>query len=191
MNHKVEALLSKKQSERLNKGIEGTAIKLAMNLFNIDLEEYSYDIIISGKFNGICYATVSVYTEEHKCHILVRREMTKRITLNHLLEQPPVDLHKAKIVPTDDYVLPKNIIKRLKKLREEDPISHADKRFNKTSKYVIFAKQKLDTLDIKDLTEVLLKQWSQDDVKWLLKLLGYSIDAENGLAGYRVYEITY
>ena len=89
-------------------------------------------------------------------------------------------------IMTDTYQLPNDIHDRLDSLRTIDVEDSSDQRYNKTTKYVIFAVDKLDTLTHDELVNVLRKKWPLDDVNWLFKLLGYSEHlCQLGLSGFK------
>lgn len=70
--------------------------------------------------------------------------------------------------------LPADIHQRLIKLRNTDETEISNPRYNKTSRYMFFGSDKLDTLEIGDLYKVLRDRYPVRDIYFLLCiLLGY------------------
>jgi len=111
------------------------------------------------------------------------------MVLNELFENDGLIDTLSSYKVTSELKLPEDFSNRLTKLRELDPDTHADRRFNKTSKYVIFGKDELDIKSDEEVLVILKKQWSHEDVCWLFKILGYDKHVyEYGLVGLKVIE---
>jgi len=71
--------------------------------------------------------------------------------------------------------LPKDIKQRLVKLRDTDPEDVKNNRYNKTSRYVFFGKDKLDQMTEHEIYHKLRSTYPINDIHLLLEvLLGYS-----------------
>ena len=133
--------------------------------FSKDTYKLLSSINMSMDISNQCYIEYYISTYERIEHILTHEEVKQ--------EEISIFLNNRYLL--NELEIPKDFKERLLFIRDKSPDSYSDyKWYNDTFKYIIFGSDKLDTLNNKEISDILVNKWSPVGISRLFKLLNYN-----------------